>query len=404
MSNKRECANWIKSFVDWVRPRSEAPDSYIIWTAIWCIASALKRHVYIPKTILGQWNCFPNLYVFLVGPPGLRKTTQVDMLYDEIIHEIDDIHVTAQSATQQALMKQLADSDDFSLTIISKEFGNLYKASGPLIIEFLTALFDGNKRFDNLTLSRGVELASNPSANMIAATTPIWLAENFGISALQGGFASRIIWVYEDELRKHQLFYKGLNYDFLNKVRAGLIKDLRHVTEAINGEITLDDDLIEYTNNLYIKFMREEAPTFDARMQGYVHRKPRHILAVAICLHFAYSDKMALTQNDVDNANRLLTQLEPKMTHTFRSVGGNPYTLNMDEIVDYIKKKVRVKRQQLLARFNHVATPDVVAGLLDALVMYGTIGLDPTDSCYYIINKGEGDDKGGSEPLSRLIG
>lgn len=364
--SKRQCPNWLSTFERWTVPRSEAPLSYIFWTGLFALSSALKRHVRISEKLLGSWDCFPNFYIFLVGPPGLRKTTTMDYL-DELYEGAGSIARTPQSGTQEAIMAMLVAQKDASLAIISGDFGFLYKNSEAKLLEFFVKAFDKNRVFDNITISRGHEIIVNPSINLLTGTTPSWIAGNLDQAALSGGFAARVLWIYEEELRRYEIFYSGLDHDALNNLKNMLVHDLVHIEANISGEFSVDQDLQDCISAWYKNFMKNEAPKMDTKIQGYAQRKHRHALALAMILRVSYSDELVLTLDDFNKALTLLKSIEHRLPTVFTGVGKNPYTFSMDEIVSYVKKEGKAPRQKLLSRFRHVAEPEMLLSLLLAL-------------------------------------
>lgn len=392
---ERKLKNWLDTYINWIKPRSEASENLIIWSGIATLASVLKRKVVIPKfssltkeTVLGTYSVHPNIYVFIVGPSGVRKTTAMEMSSDELLHEVSSVNMVAQSASQESLMKKLTETDDFSLTIMSKEFGNLYKVSGPKILEFLTALFDGNRSFDNLTIARGVELALNPSTVGVFATTPEWIAENFTMPMLQGGFAGRCIWLYVADTRVKRMFFSGQNSDILEKRKHDLIHDLIYINDNIKGEVMIHEEERERIEAWYQNYTRTELKTLDHRIHGYANRKHRHALAVAMCLHFGYSDTLELTYDEFMAAVKLLDMIEPDMPKIFSGVGKNPYTLDLEQVVEYVRIKKQVPRKLVLARFSSVATPEALKELIDGLCEIGILKVSVGETGIAVLSLG----------------
>ena len=75
----RECENWLQTFQQWTMPRSEAPESFIFWTGLYTLAATVRRHIKVPKGLLGSWDAVPNLYILFIAPPGrARKSTTIN--------------------------------------------------------------------------------------------------------------------------------------------------------------------------------------------------------------------------------------------------------------------------------------------------------------------------------------
>jgi hypothetical protein len=366
---KRRCANWLLTFREWTLPRSEAKESFIFWTALFTLASAIRRKVYIPKTVLGSWEVAPYLYIMFVAPAGkARKTTTLSYSDDLLLSELG-IKKASASMTVQVLMKRLADSPDNSLSIQIKEFGTFYNQSKEMMIDFLTALFDGVKRHDSDTLSRGVEFAERPCINLIAATTPKWIAENLSENAVGGGFASRVIFIFEDTVRRRRLFYhRGkdkVDPEKMKELHGNLLMDLVHISQNIEGEFKLTDEAEAYAEDWYIKYA-DNPSVPDPRLTGYNERKPAYMFKLAMLCHLAYSDELLVNKGDVQQALALLKNVEGKMLQTFQAIGKNPHTLDLETIVEYVNEIGEVAPAKLRKNFQHVATPR----MLDELLMF----------------------------------
>jgi hypothetical protein len=366
---KRRCANWLLTFREWTLPRSEAKESFIFWTALFTLASAIRRKVYIPKTVLGSWEVAPYLYIMFVAPAGkARKTTTLSYSDDLLLSELG-IKKASASMTVQVLMKRLADSPDNSLSIQIKEFGTFYNQSKEMMIDFLTALFDGVKRHDSDTLSRGVEFAERPCINLIAATTPKWIAENLSENAVGGGFASRVIFIFEDTVRRRRLFYhRGkdkVDPEKMKELHGNLLMDLVHISQNIEGEFKLTDEAEAYAEDWYIKYA-DNPSVPDPRLTGYNERKPAYMFKLAMLCHLAYSDELLVNKGDVQQALALLKNVEGKMLQTFQAIGKNPHTLDLERIVEYVNEIGEVAPAKLRKNFQHVATPR----MLDELLMF----------------------------------
>lgn len=372
MTYQRKCNNWLEDFTRWCLPRSEAKESFIMWTGLFTLAAAMRRHVKIPKEWFGSWEASPNLYVLFVAPPGkARKSTTANYAEDLL----DELRLTKAPTivTQASLLNQLVNSDDSSVYIMSAEFGSFIKKSGVEMFEFLTDIFDGRKHIDASTISRGLEFAERPCVNLLGATTPKWIAENMPESVIGGGFASRVIFIYEETVRRRQLYYNELNHDWLKGVREKLVEDLKHIAGEIQGDVALDDSAKAFMEAWYKENADVES---DAKLSGYYERKPAHIHKVATLLHFAYSDTMELCKKDLQDAIYLLELAEPKLHRIFDPIGKNVYAPDVNQIVAYIaESKEGRTMQELLRRFYAVATPSVLNELIDGLRQAGFISI-----------------------------
>jgi hypothetical protein len=240
-----------------------------------------------------------------------------------------------------------------------------------MMIDFLTALFDGVKRHDSDTLSRGVEFAERPCINLIAATTPKWIAENLSENAVGGGFASRVIFIFEDTVRRRRLFYhRGkdkVDQEKMQELHGDLLMDLVHISQNLEGEFKLTDEAEAYAEDWYNKYA--DNPTVpDPRLTGYNERKPAYMFKLAMLCHLAYSDELIINKHDVEQALALLKGVEGKMLQTFQAIGKNPHTLDLDTIVEFVNEVGEVAPDKLRKNFQHVATPRMLDELIGFLL------------------------------------
>lgn len=372
---KRKCANWLQTYVQWTQPRCESPDTFIMWSGLFALAGAVRRHVKVPREVMGGWEISPNLYVLFVAPPGkARKSTTIGFAADDILNELtitSDVTRAPTIVTQAALLKQIVDSGDSSVYIASHEFSSFVMKSKIEMFEFLTDLYDGKRHIEATTIGRGMEFAERPCCNMLAATTPRWITENMPESVIGGGLASRIIFVYEDKVRRRQLYYEGLNHEHLDKLREDLIADLKHISQ-IHGDFQLEDDAKSFMEEWYKR--NAEVPDADYRLAGYLERRPAHIHKVAMLLHLSRSDTLFIELEDFQKAIYLLDIIEQKLPQVFREIGKNVHAPDMTQIKEYVDNRKRVSRQELLRQFSSSAHPtllqELIVGLIQMNYMY----------------------------------
>src|SRR3990167_2139075 len=228
---KRRLKNWLLSFGEWSLPRSEAPMTYHFWAGLFTLSSALRRRAYIPKNILGGWSCYPHLYIIFVAPPGQARKSTTAGYSEELLHEIKTINKAPTAVTVERMIKMLEESHDASLSIFSSEFASFIQKSGFAMYDLLTDLFDAKKHIEVQTISRKVDFAANPCINLLACTTPEWISENMP--------------------RRHQLYYEGLDYKYLEKLKAELVLDLMHISMNIKGEFKLEEDAKSFMDQWY---------------------------------------------------------------------------------------------------------------------------------------------------------
>lgn len=344
----------------------------------------------MPKKVLGGWEVSPTLFVIFIAPPGKARKSTTATYSEDLLSEIPVIERVATAITKEQLLKKLSEVDDASLSIFSSEFAIFIQKSGYDMYDVLTHLFDANRDVSVETIGRGLDFAEKPCVNLLACTTPDWLANNMPETVIGGGFASRVIFVFEDRSRRHKMYYtEGVDVDWklLDSQRDDLVADLMHLATMIEGDFEISAEAREFMDseekdNLgwYQRHSIRDT-SINYRLQGYYERKPAHVHKLAMLLHLAYSDELVLTLEDMQGALAILDDLELKLPRTFENIGKNPFSVDIMRILDFIRSRREVPKREVMANFYQSADPRKLNELLQGLIDMGEIKLyvDPED-------------------------
>lgn len=319
-----------------------------------------------------------------IGEAGkVRKTTAANF-GSELLDEITFIKRGPTIVSQAALLTKLVESPDASVYVLSEEFSDVIMKSGEDMFAFLTAMFDGKKAIEAATITRGTEFATKPCINMLAATTPQWVAAHMPEQIIGGGFASRVIFIQEDNVRQRRMYYKDITSttDF-DKIKLDLVSDLRHIAETIAGDFEIDEEGEKFMEAWYQEHSTDGSD--DYKLSGYYQRRPAHIHKVAMLLHLAKSDELILHKHDFENAIAIVTMLEKNLPRVFEGVGKNPYTLDISRIKNYIIAKEPISERDLKQVFASTAEPWKLDQLVKSLVALGEVKIykNGTGDMYY---------------------
>lgn len=368
---KRQCDNWLADFARWTIPRSEAPEIWIFWAGLYALSAAVRRHVKISREYLGSWECAPNIYLMFVGEPGSRKTTTGDYAY-ELIQSVDGITMAPDQVSMPKLLTALVESPDSSMCIHSGEFGEFMQKSGTDMYSFLTNAFDGKKKIEVGTHIRGVEFVERPCVTLFGATTPAWIAANMPEDVIGGGFASRVVFIYEDSVRQRRLFYKDkVNFEEIDDIGDRLKADLQHIAN-IKGDFELTQEAMDFMEPWYAE-AADKISKKVYHLQGYHQRKPAHIMKVAQLIKLSRCDELLLDVDDFKEALEVVEMTERKLGKVFGAVGKNAYTVDMRRILAFINENGRTNRKLVNATFMNAATPKLLEELVVGLATCGLI-------------------------------
>lgn len=330
----RTLENWLFSFRDWTIPRSEAQESLIIWAGLFTLASVAKRHVYFPRSLMGSYEIFPNLYVLFIGPSSVtRKSTSIG--YGEVLlSQVEAITMAPSGTSASMLIGKMSETLDGAITIVSSEFGTFIQTSKEDMYDILSDLYDGKIKHDYETRIHGPEFISHPCLNLFAASTPDWFQDQ-PLYVIGGGFSARTIYIYETTTRKRQLYYHLHWPDFV-KIEKDLVHDLEYISK-LEGEFK--HDCKETADAMEEWYQRTSEQETQEKLVAFRNRKHVHVHKVAMLLSLAESDDLVLTMTHFKAALALLDNVELKLPGVFAGMGKNIFGGEMEAIKGYIQRQ-----------------------------------------------------------------
>lgn len=375
----RHYSDWLSAFMEYAS-YGEAPRHMYFWTGVSVLAGALRRKVWIDQAYF-KW--YPNFYVVLVAPPGIVSKSTTAGVGMNLLRRVPGVKFGPDVVTWPALISAFAESTEgfeysgaihamSALTLESSEFGNLLNPQDKEMVDLLVALWDGKPgTFEKKTKHSGNDSVENPWINLIACTTPSWIAGNFPEYMIGGGFTSRCVFVYADQKAKY-VAYPGLAVPKnLDKIADQLVEDLTHIS-LLTGEYTLSPRAVEWGQAWYERhYTVRPANLDDDRFGGYIARKQTHIHKLALILAAASSDAPTITEDHLSIADQMVTDLEPDMQFVFSKIGKSETALYAERLVWFVHSKQKVPYHEAY-RYVHSYFPsmrdfeDILAGCVRA--------------------------------------
>lgn len=373
-------ADWLKAYIEYAK-FSEAPLRMHFWTGVSVIAGALRRKVWIDQAYF-RW--YPNFYICLVAPPGIVSKSTTAGIGMNLLRRVPGIKFGPDVVTWPSLVTKFAEAGEMfelngdylpmsAMTLESSEFGNLLNPQDKEMVDLLVSLWDGKQgTFQKATKHSGSDSIENPWINLIACTTPSWIAGNFPEYMIGGGFTSRTIFVYADAKAQYVAYpYLHVPVD-MESIADSLVHDLEHIAGSIAGEYRLTPEAVEYGEAWYkAHFSSRPANLDDDRFGGYLARKQTHIHKLAMILAASRGDAMWIEVQDLVMAYTMVTDLEPDMSFVFSKIGKSDTSFYADKLVAFIHQQQSVPFQEA---YRHVYThfpsmrdfEDVLAGCVRA--------------------------------------
>lgn len=361
----RNFNDWLTSYVEYAG-FSEAPRRMHFWAGVSAIAGALRRRVWLDMAYF-KWHV--NHYIIFVAPPGIvSKSTTVAIAMD-ILRKVPGINFGPDVVTWPALVTAFAACGESfeiggewysqsALTLESSEFGNLVNPTDREMIDLLVTLWDSKQgAFKKVTKGSGNDTVENPWINMVACTTPSWIAGNFPEYVIGGGFTSRCLFIYTDTKEKY-VAYPALSVPpNLKEHQTALVQDLEHIATALLGGYTLSPDAVDWGKKWYANhYDKPPEHLSDDRFSGYLARKQTHLHKLAMVISAAQRDTLTIEAQDLYDANKMITDLEKDMPKVFARIGRSEDSIQAERFIKFVQSRGVIHYSAAYA-YVHTAFP-----------------------------------------------
>lgn len=352
---------------------------------------------------MAYFKWYPNHYIIFVAPPGIvSKSTTVSIAMD-LLRKVPGINFGPDIVTWPALVTAFASASEAfeldgefltqcALTLESSEFGNLVNPADRDMIDLLITLWDAKTgALKKMTKGSGNDVIENPWINLVACTTPSWIAGNFPEHIIGGGFTSRCLFVYTDKKDKlvaypHLSVPKGIQ-----DTAARLSADLEHIAKNLIGSYKLADEAIEWGKLWYDRHFSKPPPELegDDRFGGYLARKQTHIHKLAMVLAASQRDELIITAEDLALANTMVSDLEQDMPKVFAKIGKNQQAIQVDRFIAFVKAKPEGVPYAVAYQFIHSHFPDArnIEGIFTGAIRAGLVEICAKDGVPWLRGK-----------------
>lgn len=362
---------FISTYLDYVS-NTESPKLFHIWAAISGISAAMGRKCWLP---MGTGEIFPNMYVILVGPPAVRKSTAFLIMtkllrkYTSVRFAPDDTSGQRQGLIAAMMNCKNENSDDEkiiqvlsaanepgsgksndttfadlsaalaevgSLRLDTRDPRTMYIAASELnsvlgegntaLLTFLQKMWDGDPYVYQLKTSSH-EL-KDALLGLIGATTPSQLALAMPPEAVGQGFTSRAIFVFADKKHSRKIPRPTLNLDVQEK----LGELFTNVSENFTGAFSEAPEAAEALDELYERGI----VISDPRFVHYADRRHTHLQKLSMSLAASRGEN-TIRKIDVKFADQLLLFTEQFMPEALGEYGMNKLGAAKQRLLDFLK-------------------------------------------------------------------
>ena len=327
---------WLKDYVSFAYPLTEAPLQYHIATGLAIAATALGRNVHLEE---GANTFYPNLYIVVIGESGItRKSTAINLSF-KFLNKLEPSLVLGSTMSTEALLESFQKT--YCHCLIYDELrmitDNEDKSYGKGLITLLTSLWScpDTWRVELKSIREEKRTLNSPTPNILCATTPDWI--QLKEADVLGGFLGRFLPIYTDG-KGRRLLPRRAPMDALKF--EGLLIRLKEMRNKGNVIYEWNEEAGKIFDGLYgdwdKNFKKEKNM---AQLQPYWSRVDTHIRKLAMIFDIC-SEKptYTITKDNLLRANLFMEVI----TEYYRQMLGK-LTYSRDDkkeqqITDLIKK------------------------------------------------------------------
>lgn len=372
---------WVNAYLTFTE-KQESPQAFHKWCAISVIAAAMERNCWIDY---GYFQLYPNQYIILIGASASVRKSSAILIADNLFKDtFPKAWIFSQKVTAVSLIAFLRDSYKERGTsggyIVADELsvflGNAIQDA--TLIQLLTKIYTCPKAMDYSTMARGRELANNTFCNMLGGTTPEWIKDSFPPHAIGGGFAGRILFIYQATTDRR--FLHAPLDEYRKSLRLKLINDLKEIN-SLKGEFALSEDGRKSYDTWYMEIYNPDPEKTSTELKGYFGRKHDFVLKLAMALSASRGNSKIIERDDIGDSLALLGEVEIMLPETMSliqtSIAGQTHKKVLMAIASTDKHKMR--RPELIRKMSYLLTSREVDDVLNTLMQGNQLSQDIDD-------------------------
>lgn len=368
----RKLEKWIEDYLFYTE-KQESPEAFHRWCAISVLAASMERSCWIDN---GYYNLYPNQYIILVGASAsTRKSSAINLAQDLFNDAFPKGWTFSQKITSISLITFLKDSykeRGFSGGYIIADELSVFLGNAlqdATLVQLLTKIYTCPKVMDYSTVARGREIAHLAFANLLGGTTPEWIKDSFPVNAIAGGFAGRIVFIYQEKSTRK--FARPKLDDERRKMREMLVEDLKEIGQ-LKGEFKLSKDADAWYIDWYENVYNPDKGDIDLR--GYYGRKHDLVLKLSMVNSVCRSNSMRIERDDIADGIDILEDIEVTLPETLKLIQATTAGRLQQKILSHIRKQGgKISRVALLYQVSNQVTARDLDDLMTTLIQSGRV-------------------------------
>jgi energy-coupling factor transporter ATP-binding protein EcfA2 len=376
-----------ESFIDCVNPHTDIPENFIIWSALSLVGAALKNSVYFQ---IGTYTLYPNMFIVLVGPPGVGKGASMNILEQMIIDTKPNqvVNTLSDRITAERIIERISDGwstapqlknrqlvlgkNDHNCLLFSSEIRVLLGASD-WMLEFLEEAWS-KTTYEYQTKNKGNVAIDNMCCSLLAASVPDFL-RNVNREAhmvITGGFSSRCLFIYAENPSKDLPFPEPLKKNVKSKaLYDNLVLDLQEIG-TLRGEFVIDTGA-RLRFEAFLRLNRAASSKDDSEaVANFRARIKAHVLKLAMIFSVSRDNTLHISEMDMINAIAEIQKILASLSKLFRGAGEGMDAAVTARVQDFIEKYGRVSKKEIFkALHRHLNSPEALDRILYVLEAIG---------------------------------
>jgi hypothetical protein len=351
---------------------TEPPNNFHVWTAIGTISALLGRKCYIPQ---GHFTVYPNLYIVLTGPAGVKKSSSMN-IGKRLLKTIPDFPLAPASTTREALLMSLEENRiEYSLsgrnyfyhqcsafvTEMQEFIGG--KHINQAMVGIMTAIWD-EPEFEYKTANKGSVVIPSPYFTMVGCCTKDWITTKLKSDVITDGFARRVIFVLEEKRSNY------VPWPETTPEKDAAFENLAHEAQRIRnlkGKFRFTDKARKLWDSIY-EDIQKEVDSKDAYVQNYYGSKHTLIQKLCMCLSAAKDNRMIVDSEMLQLAHDMLLVTEENLLNVFQGLGRNELSAFQEDMYQYIQQRKVVLIPELIEKYSRDLRQDEYAEALNTLI------------------------------------
>ena len=365
--------NFVKEYVK-LNKRSESPDLFHKWGAIFIIAALKNKQIYYNL----DDHLYANMFIIYVGKPAAKKGTamkKVKWYLDEL-----NIHQSSESGSEKGIImhlkKQKESTGDANIVYVLSELSLFLEGKEKTIIPRLCSLYDCES-VKWSTQHSGIEIIDSTSTSILGGIQPETMREGKNIVSimLKSGLASRIIFVFPDPKGSREM-HPAMN-EKEKRNRAQLLKHLEDIVIPVKGEMIFTGQTRQFYEKWAENFLErrenESGVKFDTSvLDGYCERRRGHMIKISMCLAAADGSNKISLENAKD-AVEILNETERYMKRIWYGTGQSPLSHVVADIREILRFKNHSSKEEICNKCLEDADVYMVEQALETMMQAGIV-------------------------------